>query len=362
MKQHPYLLYIIICAVPVALYACGATTAANDAGGEKAELPALEEMVTAVTTEKVILKDFEYLINANGKIRAKREQLISCQTGGRLLISRAQTGKLFAAGSLIAQLDTTIIRYRLEREQLSKFNSEREYESQLLGYENLLKGKSAEQAKEIRQKLRISTGLAGAEQGIKEALHELSRSAVRAPFSGMLADVSVQENEQLRPGQEMFRIYDPSVLLLEIKVMEADIFLLKAGMPATVAPVSMPELNCRASILEINPYVDENGLVLVKLGIQNGANKLFPGMNCSAVIKAPFRKTLVVPKEAVIMRKGAPLVFTLEDGRAQWNYVSTGRDNGKEVEIKEGLKAGQLVIKSNNLQLEDGAPVKENIH
>ena len=84
-------------------------------------------------------------------------------------------------------------------------------------------------------------------------------------------------------------------------------------------------------------------------------------MNCTAVIKAPASRSLIVPKEAVVMRSGKAVVFTLQDGKAKWNYVAVGKDNGKEVEIKEGVTAGQKVITTNNLQLAHDAPVKEVI-
>lgn len=106
-------------------------------------------------------------------------------------------------------------------------------------------------------------------------------------------------------------------------------------------------------------------MVLVKLKIASARSPregkmLFPGMNCTATIKLPFEKTLVVPKESVVMRSGKAVVFTLEDGKAKWNYVTTGRDNGKEVEIKEGLQPNQKVITTNNLQLAHDALVKES--
>ena len=65
----------------------------------------------------------------------------------------------------------------------------------------------------------------------------------------------------------------------------------------------------------------------------------------------------MVAKEAIVMKSGKPVVFTEENGLAKWNYVSTGRENGKEIEILSGIKAGQNVIVSNNLQLAHDAPI-----
>jgi len=362
-KSLPLLsLFFIACY----LISCGSAAAPESNEDMQANSGSVVASVTHVETAIAEFHLFQYLISSNGKIKSQHEQLITSESSGKLLVCNAQTGKKASVGSVILQLETTSIQYRLQKAKLVQFNSEKEYESQLLGYENLLKDKTKEEADDIKQKLKISTGLAGAEQEIKEANYELTKAIIKAPFSGILADVKVQQGQQLKSGEELFRIYDPNNMLLEIKLLEADISMLKQGTPAEASPIINPKLIYKASVYEINPYVDENGMVTIRLKIQipnsksqNESSRLFPGMNCMAIIKVPFAKTLIVPKEAVVMRSGKAVVFTMEEGKAKWNYVVTGKDNGKEVEIKEGLKAGQKVITTNNLQLAHDAPIKE---
>lgn len=318
-------------------------------------------IVTTVQTAEAAERPFMYIINSNGKIRSLNEQSIISLNGGKLTSCNATAGKFFHAGQAIAQLDTAVIQFKKQRAVLNQYNTAKEYESQLLGYENLLKGKSREEAESIKQKLRISSGLASAEQDLKEAAYDLGISIIKAPFNGITADVKVHDGDQLNPGQEMFKIYDPDNLYLQVKVLEADMGLLKIGIPATVVALSAPSAKYASDVYEINPYVDENGMVDIKVKIRSpkSGRPLVPGMNCTVSINIPTGKSVVVPKEAVIIRSGRPVVFNFEDGKAKWNYVVPGRDNGKEIEIKEGLKAGSLVITSNNLQLAHDAPVQK---
>lgn len=357
------LLIIILCITAIS---CGSNSAAKE-NPDSISLPqsgntAVSE--TPVKTAPAEYRDFEVLLESNGKIKSLREQLVNSESGGKLVICNAQTGKFFGAGSSVAQFETTMIQYKLERARLNLFNNTKEYESQLLGYENLLKDKTAEQGEEIKRKLRISSGLSGTEQDIKEANYELSKSVIRAPFSGVLSDVKIQPGQQVKPGEELFRIYDPANLLLETRILESDISLLRKGTPAEIAPLSDPARKYKASVYEINPYVDENGMVIVKLRVQQtqtekkGGSLLFPGMNCTITIRIPGSKSVLVPMEAVVIRDGKNIVFTLENGKAKWNDVIVGRTNGKEVEIREGLRGGEDVIISNNLQLSHDAPVK----
>jgi RND family efflux transporter MFP subunit len=316
---------------------------------------------TPVKTAFASYTNFQYLIQSNGKLKPLKEQTIVSENDGEVTVCKAFNGSDFAKGAVILQMETTKVKFKLDRATLNEFNASKEYESQLLSYENLLKDKGEEEGNAIRQKLKISSGLAGAQQDIKEATYELSKSVIAAPFSGRLADVNVQLGKSLHSGQTLFRIYDPTNLLLETKILEADAPWIKTGMPADVATLSQPDIKFKASVYEINPYVDADGMITISLLVSNLQKVLlFPGMNCTATIKVPVHHAVVIPKDALVMRNGKAVVFTMEEGKAKWNYVSIGNDNGKEVEITAGLKDKQKVITTANLQLADDAPVVDD--
>jgi len=75
-------------------------------------------------------------------------------------------------------------------------------------------------------------------------------------------------------------------------------------------------------------------------------------MNVRVSIFRSLGKQWVVPKSAVVLRTGKEVVFTLEDGKAIWNYVQTGLENANSYTItSETLKEGDEVIISGNINL-----------
>ena len=80
-------------------------------------------------------------------------------------------------------------------------------------------------------------------------------------------------------------------------------------------------------------------------------------MNVRVSIYRSLGKQLVVPKTAVVLRSGKKVVFTLSSGKAVWNYVQTGLENATHCTILEGLKEGDTVIVSGNINLAHEAPV-----
>ena len=113
----------------------------------------------------------------------------------------------------------------------------------------------------------------------------------------------------------------------------------------------------QGSISEINPLVDENGMVRIKARV-NGSNKLFDGMNVRVSVKRSVGEQLVIPKTAVVLRSGKQVVFTLKEGKAMWNYVHTGLENMEEYTVTDGLEEGMEVITTGNVNLAHEAPVK----
>ena len=80
-------------------------------------------------------------------------------------------------------------------------------------------------------------------------------------------------------------------------------------------------------------------------------------MHVQAIMSLPYDQHIVIPKEALVVRSGKFVVFTAKNKLAKWNYVTIGRENGKEIEILEGLQQGDSVIITNNLQLAHDATV-----
>ena len=104
--------------------------------------------------------------------------------------------------------------------------------------------------------------------------------------------------------------------------------------------------------------MDENGLVSVRAKL-NGEVKLFDGMNVRVSVKRKVPDQFVVPKTAVVLRTGKQVIFTLKDGKAMWNYVTTGLENMTEYTVTgDGMEEGIQVIVTGNVNLAHETPVK----
>ncbi|AMR33100.1 hypothetical protein A0256_17605 [Mucilaginibacter sp. PAMC 26640] len=309
-----------------------------------------------VDTIRAQTKKIQFKVEGAGKVYPEKIAKIYSTMSGFIELSRAGNGAVFGSGEEVLKFDTKDLIIKLNRAKETAFNSSVNYKSDLLSQESLLKNKSRATLDTVYHKIKSNAGLVQAELDIQERENELSRASVRVPFAGKVANVKVHQGDFVRAGDELFTVYSSGELSLETSLLEEDINKIKIGQAGTVIPLATGKVH-GAVVGEINPIVDENGMVRVRLHIRDFVG-LLPGMNAQAVINIPENRALMIPKRAVVTRSGKMIVFTFEHGLAVWNYVNTGHDDGKEVEILSGVTPGSSVIVSNNQQLNNDSPVK----
>jgi membrane fusion protein (multidrug efflux system) len=99
--------------------------------------------------------------------------------------------------------------------------------------------------------------------------------------------------------------------------------------------------------------------VIARATIPNPAGLLIDGQLVNVVLKAgKAEEKVVVPQGALLADQKGTYVFVVEDGKAAVRRIITGGENGPNVIVKEGLKAGEQVIVEGIQSLRPGMPVQ----
>ncbi len=340
----------------ISLFAC------SEAKEDSQEIPSesfrIEVSATEVRVATAERKSFDYLINATGKLEALSEVKALVEREGYLEKVQVLEGQFVQKGQVIATLDRREAEFELEKARINLTKAQSELEVLKAQFQLALESKDPNVVRTVQERIRVNSGLALAEVELKEAELNLARCEVRAPVSGKIANIKFKEGSLVTKNAEFAEILSTDRLLLRVKVLESDIPLISSNQRAEVYPISDSQHALEGRVTAINPKVDENGLVQVSLTLISSKN-LLPGMNARAIIRAPQSNSLVVPKDAVVYRSGRAVVFTVENGKeSKWNYVEVGKDNGREIEILDGIPENSTVITTNNLQLAHQAPVQ----
>ncbi|MBN1338965.1 MAG: efflux RND transporter periplasmic adaptor subunit [Bacteroidales bacterium] len=310
--------------------------------------------------ETVVLQkqDFVQQILSNGTLRASKKAELRFQASGIIRSISVQNGDRISRGSAIALLDNETQKIALDRAEEKIEYARLELNSLLISVGGR-KDDSASVNPQLYQNLKIQSGLTDAMNNLKKAKLDLSQTVLAAPFGGIIAGLEAQAFNFITPSDVFCILLDNSSYTASFPITEQEVGQVFAGQEVSVTPFHDPDVLIPGKITEIDPMVDENGLMQVKaiLAGMSGAGRLFDGMNVKVTVEKRIAGFTVVPKEAIVLRSNREVAFTYANGLAKWNYVKIVAENSAVYAVSEGLKTGDTVIVKGNLNLAHDAKV-----
>ena len=115
----------------------------------------------------------------------------------------------------------------------------------------------------------------------------------------------------------------------------------------------------RGNVFAVEPAIDEKTrTILMRARIPNKSNKLKPGMFARVVVTLENRSSaILVPEQAIWPQGQDSYVFRVVEGKALLTKITIGNRQPGQVEIIQGLNAGDIVVTEGQMKLRDGAPV-----
>ncbi|MGM0602670.1 MAG: efflux RND transporter periplasmic adaptor subunit [Bacillota bacterium] len=199
-----------------------------------------------------------------------------------------------------------------------------------------------------------------AEANLDQVKDQISKTQIRAPFSGLVQTVNIEEGEMIPSGQTAVNLINIDQLYAEIDVTAAAASALKKGDTVDVKAETMQHY-IKGTVTNIAPAADPSSRTfLVKVQIENEDNRLRAGMFADVrLVKGEAGFSVVVPVESIVdLNEDNPYLFTVEDGKAVKKNVKLGIKTDSRVEILEGLSAGEKVIFRGQNNLQDGTEVE----
>ncbi len=317
----------------------------NSHAGEPIQTMALKE------------RTFNRELAGNGKVSALLSSELRFQTGEIIAHVWVKNGDRVRTGQKLAQLDL----FRLERAfAQAKDNlaqSKLELQDVLIGRGYSL-NKQDQVPDEELELAKVKSGYNRALISYQLAEEELNKATLYAPFDGVIANLNTKEMNLASTGEPFCLVLNDKQVEIQFSVLESELAMVQRGCKVSVTPLTNATFiePYYGTVSEINPYVESNGMVRVKAIIPNNGT-LLEGMNVNILLKSPISQSLVIPKSAVVMRSGKPVVFTVVKGKAQWNYVQILTESSDSCVVAprnkeyEGLSVGDTVIVKGNQNL-----------
>lgn len=205
------------------------------------------------------------------------------------------------------------------------------------------------------------SALSQAQAGAELARARLRYSKVLAPVAGTLIARSVEPGDAVQPGKVLMVLSPAGETQLVVQIDEKHLNLLKIGQTAQVSADAYPDQRFTAELVYINPGVDaQRGSVEVKLHVTQAPAYLRQDMTVSVDIEVAQRsQAVLVPTEAVHdLDTNAPWVLKVVKGQAVRSPILLGLRSQGLSEVREGLAAGDQVLATATLAVNDKARVR----
>ncbi len=162
------------------------------------------------------------------------------------------------------------------------------------------------------------------------------------------------------PGSELFHLDSENVLRVYVNVPQAYSGSTVPGVTATLTLAEMPGRTFTGKIVRTAKAIDlTSRTLLVEVDVDNRKGELYPGAYAQVHFKLNnTHPTMIVPVSTLMFRSEGLRVAIVENNKAKLVPITIGRDDGKTVEVIEGLNPSDEVIQTPPDSLIDGETVR----
>lgn len=346
---------IIIVVIAVALGAIAYVLSNNKKKNEeKTAFIAQGGGAVAVRIAEVEKKAVNLDFSANGNFIPKQELNFLSENAGRVTAIYVDEGDRVSKGQVLARVDAEII------------NTDRETAE--ANYQNAIKDEARYQSSfqtggVTQQQLdQAKLNSRNAKLRLQASQRKLSDANIKSPINGIVnkryIEVGAFVNTQ---GTQLFELVDVSKLKLKVNVNESQVANLKVGDQIEIKSSVFPTDKFSGKVTFIAAKADATLNFPIEIEVDNShKNTLKAGMYGTAIFKFPKQApSILIPRTSFVGSVSSNQVFVLDksNNTAKTRTVVAGRILGDNVEILDGLKEGETVITSGQINLTEGTAV-----
>jgi len=359
---------LLIIAAAVAAVLIAILLATMMGGGEKKE-PAAARGAGQVPTVTVVVPGQSQVartISASGPLAARRDQPIGIAgQGGRVVRVLVEPGSWVRAGQTLAVVDRSVqaqqaaqLAAQVEAARAQAALAQNNYDRALaLQSRGFVSKAEIDSKKATRDAANAQVRVAQAQLGAQRA--QISQLNIVAPTSGLILERNVELGQIVSPGSPaLFRLAEGGQMEMRAQLAQADLALVRAGMPATVHPTGS-DTTVTGSVWQVAPVIDPaSRLGEVRIAIPYSA-LVRPGGFAEARITAGATTAPLLPQSAVLSdAKGTYVYIVNRRNEVERRAVKVGAVTESGVSVTAGLSGQEAVVLSAGPFLNPGQRIR----
>lgn len=361
MKHHLKLFVLLVVGL---MHGCGKPVQSTET---PANIPVTLSLVSADLLQ-ITPGDLSRGPMISGSLQPVIKAELNAEVSGIVTQVFKDNGDLVKAGELLVQLDQTTYRDKLlsaqEAERSAEVTSDQATKQlrrmQSLNKQGLVTAELLESA-EIKAN-QAQSDLASAKARLVEARQQLDRTAVRAPFAGVVALRKTSAGDTAQIGKALMVVIDPASMRFEGYIAADQVGQVKVGQSVSFKINGYQEQRFDGVVERINPAANESTRQVQLFVAIEQKKDLVAGLYAEGFIAVANQQSLMVPPSVLVQEGDNSFVWQLVDQKLKKVQVKTGGRDPRwgTVEVLSGVHNGDQILLHPQGALTDGVQVTLN--
>ena len=297
-----------------------------------------------------------------GNVMAYQEATLYAKVAGYLKTISVDKGDTVKEGDLLAEIEAPEMLADLVKEKA-------EAEAAQLDYKRVTEAQKKASDLVMPQMVDAAKAKAGvARAGVQRIETLLDYAKITAPFSGVItkrwvdpgALIPAPTSSGAAKSAAVVTLMDFSTVRIDVAIPDTEAPFVKKDLPVKVTVSELPGREFQGTITRFSYALDESTKTMAtEIDISNPDLVLRPGMWASVEIELQKKENAVlIPAEALVTEKNKNSVLVVRDGKAEKVSITTGFDDGVNVEILKGCGPNDGVIVAGKQSVTDGQKVQ----
>lgn len=344
---------MLLCSTP--FVACLALSGCDRTEGQSP--PAAAAPPTQVYTTHLETGPITRPIVLPAQVIPLQQATLYAKVSGYLKTLNVDKGDKVAAGAVLARIEIPELvaaRARQEAELKAASSDYERLQKALAQTPDLVVPDTVDQARGRFEVARAS---------LAESETLLGYATITAPFSGVITQRYVDPGALIQAGNTssaIVSLMDFTTVRLQVAVPEIEAARVAVGQPVRVTTDNLPGRQFDGQVTRFTYALDPaNRTMLVEAILKNPELALRPGMLVTVRLGIEHKEqAALMPTEALVTERSNNFAYTVEGNKAVKHAIRVGFNDGKSVEVLDGLKQADSIILAGKLKLSDGQPVQ----
>lgn len=355
--------------LPVVVLAC--LLAACGKGGSEAPAAAKPDPAASAPTLLLAPEDVRTVTSGDhalgpvitGSIQPERRADLRAEVSAIVLQVTKDNGEAVRKGDLLVRLDDTAIRDSLASAEEAARASGQSFEQAERQYQRLrtlqVQGMSSMQAMEDSEIRRnnAQSDLVAARSRVVAARQQMQRTAVRAPFDGVVSDRKVSAGDTAAVGKELLKVIDPASMRFEGLVSADRMHEIRAGQAVAFRVNGFGTTDFTGVVKRVDAAANATTRqVEVLVALPAGQAPRVAGLYAEGQIASGVQRALMLPEASLVKEGDSAYVWRVAGNKVNKIKVQLGERDLRRGEyvVLAGLTEGEQILRNPGSTLVDG--------